>query len=361
MKKLFILIAFACLLALPSCRWVSTTDTVSMQRVINADLAGLTTNDVLEELGQPSSVEVDSSSLDGIVITKLHYDDKETLQWYFRYDEKYQPEDPFVDVYLKDGKVFSTKTNIVKTVISRNEKTISIIKIATYSGVLLLIVAICCVSLLLIKRSSIKDIDERLAALVDMENRNDSKIENLQVASRNLTNDVSSVKGRTSKAENCINSLEKVFRSNVDSNNTNFREISARLRILEKMQGLVPENSNQKNNREKQETLFATKISSLGLSVRTYNILHGAGITYLGQLCSYKREEILEFRNAGKKSLSEIDHHLENFGLYYGMDLSDFGYGPHESPFDNQENQKKESSPVKNPADAEGVEEEKTE
>lgn len=70
--------------------------------------------------------------------------------------------------------------------------------------------------------------------------------------------------------------------------------------------------------------LLKTKISDLNLSVRALNCLKSADIETLGELVRFNRNDLLKFRNFGKKSLSEIDAVLEARGLRYGMDLSKY-------------------------------------
>lgn len=70
--------------------------------------------------------------------------------------------------------------------------------------------------------------------------------------------------------------------------------------------------------------LLKTKLSDLNLSVRALNCLKSADIETLADLVRYQRNDLLKFRNFGKKSLSEIDNLLESRGLRYGMDLSKY-------------------------------------
>lgn len=59
-----------------------------------------------------------------------------------------------------------------------------------------------------------------------------------------------------------------------------------------------------------------------GLSVRAINCLKTASIKTLRDLVSYTKQDLLKYRNFGRKSLSEIDDMLEYFGLHFGMDVS---------------------------------------
>ncbi|MFZ4772441.1 MAG: DNA-directed RNA polymerase subunit alpha [Chlamydiia bacterium] len=73
---------------------------------------------------------------------------------------------------------------------------------------------------------------------------------------------------------------------------------------------------------------LALKISEIELSVRSTNCLHGANISTIAELVSKSEQEMLKFRNFGKKSLNEIKAKLEEMGLSLGMDLSKYGIDP---------------------------------
>jgi DNA-directed RNA polymerase subunit alpha len=70
--------------------------------------------------------------------------------------------------------------------------------------------------------------------------------------------------------------------------------------------------------------LLKTKLVDLDLSVRALNCLKAADVDTLGDLVTYNRNDLLKFRNFGKKSLSELDDLLENMGLSFGMDISKY-------------------------------------
>ena len=72
---------------------------------------------------------------------------------------------------------------------------------------------------------------------------------------------------------------------------------------------------------ELQEKL-RTPISELELSVRSANCLREAKIATIGDLVQKTPQELLKYRNFGKKSLAEIDVLLHGMGLALGMDLS---------------------------------------
>ena len=71
-------------------------------------------------------------------------------------------------------------------------------------------------------------------------------------------------------------------------------------------------------------TLLRTKLVDMDLSVRALNCLKAADIETLGDLVSYNKNDLLKFRNFGKKSLTELEDLVENKGLSFGMNLSKY-------------------------------------
>lgn len=67
--------------------------------------------------------------------------------------------------------------------------------------------------------------------------------------------------------------------------------------------------------------LLKNKLVDLDLSVRALNCLKAADVETLGELVQYNRNDLLKFRNFGKKSLTELDDLLQNLGLSFGMDI----------------------------------------
>ena len=70
--------------------------------------------------------------------------------------------------------------------------------------------------------------------------------------------------------------------------------------------------------------LLKTKLVDLDLSVRALNCLKAADVETLGDLVQYNRNDLLKFRNFGKKSLSELDDLLSGLNLNFGMDISKY-------------------------------------
>ena len=68
--------------------------------------------------------------------------------------------------------------------------------------------------------------------------------------------------------------------------------------------------------------LLKTKLSEQDLSVRALNGLKAAEVETVGDLVRFNRNDLLKFRNFGKKSLSELDELLTTLNLHFGMDVS---------------------------------------
>lgn len=67
--------------------------------------------------------------------------------------------------------------------------------------------------------------------------------------------------------------------------------------------------------------LLKTKLVDLDLSVRALNCLKAADVETLGDLCTFNKNDLLKFRNFGKKSLTELDELLVSMNLSFGMDI----------------------------------------
>lgn len=90
------------------------------------------------------------------------------------------------------------------------------------------------------------------------------------------------------------------------------------------------ESSEQEENEEFDEEvlhmrqLLKTKLVDMDLSVRALNCLKSAEVETLGELVVFNRNDLLKFRNFGKKSLTELDDLLANLNLSFGMDISKY-------------------------------------
>ena len=70
--------------------------------------------------------------------------------------------------------------------------------------------------------------------------------------------------------------------------------------------------------------LLKTKLVDMDLSVRALNCLKAADIETLGDLVSYNKNDLLKFRNFGKKSLTELEDLVDNKGLSFGMNVTKY-------------------------------------
>jgi DNA-directed RNA polymerase subunit alpha len=70
--------------------------------------------------------------------------------------------------------------------------------------------------------------------------------------------------------------------------------------------------------------LLKTKLVDMDLSVRALNCLKAADIETLGDLVSFNKNDLLKFRNFGKKSLTELEELVENKGLNFGMNVNKY-------------------------------------
>ncbi len=67
--------------------------------------------------------------------------------------------------------------------------------------------------------------------------------------------------------------------------------------------------------------LLKTKLVDMDLSVRALNCLKAADVETLGDLCTFNKNDLLKFRNFGKKSLTELEELLQSMNLTFGMDI----------------------------------------
>ena len=70
--------------------------------------------------------------------------------------------------------------------------------------------------------------------------------------------------------------------------------------------------------------LLKTKLIDMDLSVRALNCLKAAEVDTLGDLVSFNKNDLMKFRNFGRKSLTELEELVILKGLSFGMDLSKY-------------------------------------
>ena len=92
------------------------------------------------------------------------------------------------------------------------------------------------------------------------------------------------------------------------------------------------ENAEEESNEEFDEEvlrmrqLLKTKLVKMNLSVRALNCLKAANVETLGDLVRYNKNDLLKFRNFGKKSLSELEALLDTLNLSFGIDVSKYKF-----------------------------------
>jgi DNA-directed RNA polymerase subunit alpha len=77
----------------------------------------------------------------------------------------------------------------------------------------------------------------------------------------------------------------------------------------------------QDDEKMKMKKLLNMSVNEIELSVRAANCLNNANITTVGQLAMKSEQEMLKYRNFGKKSLNEIKDKLTALGLSLGMNF----------------------------------------
>ncbi len=70
--------------------------------------------------------------------------------------------------------------------------------------------------------------------------------------------------------------------------------------------------------------LLKTKLVDMDLSVRALNCLKAADVDTLGDLVAFNKNDLLKFRNFGKKSLTELEELVKSKGLEFGMNTAKY-------------------------------------
>ena len=83
-------------------------------------------------------------------------------------------------------------------------------------------------------------------------------------------------------------------------------------------------------NEELDETSLVTRqilkyrLADMDLSVRALNCLKSAELELLGDLVAIQKNDLLKFRNFGKKSLTELENLVKSKGLEFGMNVAKY-------------------------------------
>lgn len=82
--------------------------------------------------------------------------------------------------------------------------------------------------------------------------------------------------------------------------------------------------SQKDSEKERLKKILTTSVDDLELSVRSHNCLKAANIKTIADLVRRDEQEMLKFRNFGRKSLAELNEIVENLGLEFGMDVEKY-------------------------------------
>ena len=96
-----------------------------------------------------------------------------------------------------------------------------------------------------------------------------------------------------------------------------FVEAISKPEVLEVTEGISEE-------KVAMQKLLNSTIDEMELSVRSYNCLQTAGIKYIHELVSREENEMLKFKNFGRKSLTELVEKLANVGIHFAMDVEEY-------------------------------------
>ena len=113
--------------------------------------------------------------------------------------------------------------------------------------------------------------------------------------------------------DDCIKQAASIMKHHLDV----FDEVSDDKVEFEDQQAEVSEEQN------KLRKLLNMSVNEIELSVRAANCLNNANITTVGELAMKSEQEMLKYRNFGKKSLNEIKAKLEQLGLSLGMKIDE--------------------------------------
>lgn len=85
-----------------------------------------------------------------------------------------------------------------------------------------------------------------------------------------------------------------------------------------------PEEMEQDEERQRILILLRMRVDELELSVRSSNCLRMANIHTIAELVRNKENDMLKYKNFGRKSLVELNEVLTSMGLSFGMDVDDY-------------------------------------
>lgn len=92
----------------------------------------------------------------------------------------------------------------------------------------------------------------------------------------------------------------------------------------DEQQQVLVEEEVKEAERNKLRKILMTPVDELELSVRAHNCLKAANIKSLGELARLQEQELLKFRNFGRKSLTELNDIVALYGLEFGMNVDKY-------------------------------------
>jgi len=95
------------------------------------------------------------------------------------------------------------------------------------------------------------------------------------------------------------------------------------MRREQEAQEVVEEEAKEAEKSRMRRILF-TPVDELELSVRAHNCLKAANIKSLAELVSLNEQDLLKFRNFGRKSLTELAEIVRVHGLVFGMNIEKY-------------------------------------
>jgi DNA-directed RNA polymerase subunit alpha len=70
--------------------------------------------------------------------------------------------------------------------------------------------------------------------------------------------------------------------------------------------------------------VLKTRLADMDLSVRALNCLKAADVETMAELVAFHKNDLLKFRNFGRKSLNELEDLIKSKGLEFGMNISKY-------------------------------------
>jgi DNA-directed RNA polymerase subunit alpha len=111
---------------------------------------------------------------------------------------------------------------------------------------------------------------------------------------------------------------------------SNLLEESLSPKIFHKKEEII--NNNQKKERTTESDLSKDFLNIIkinihkewSLSIKTFAALKDLDITYVGDLISYDKNDLLKARNFGNKSLEELTDCMSQYDLNFGTNIKDW-------------------------------------